>query len=1270
MGLIDKLVPIRKSMMLKLDLRFALRILLLTLTVSLALACWYGLHSSWLIRQITQQLERQTQGRLNFSQVQGSIWSGIDIRSMNWHSDDGVLSVHGLKLEGFDFSIVQSVLSLSKLKADEIRWQSLSKASSNTVFPQWPGSYRLDIRSVEVGRLSVDDMLLQEFGGGLEFGPNQLALRALQVQLPAMQFRVGIEAVVQAQQPHQIQGALSLSSADKRQTLQFSVGGTLSELELKGSASGELAGEMSLKLRPREADWLDVAQMRLSGFNPALWHPGLPEASLDLRLMMQHSRAAQLEVINRMPGPWFKSRLPLSRLSVAIDPSQLLDTDRDQPLRNAVRRLALRDLMISLSGGGFLSGHGVLSGERLALDLTAQSVDSAQFSESLQSLELSGSIRAELDARRQSWQIALSQSRSARPWFAIDASVKTSSNQIVAHQVMLRTSAGQLHLRGNMQLDAKPVQSYGIDTVALQGRFERFDLSAILRLPERLQLTGEAELAGGLSKRDGLRVDVALTASQFRDQPLSGATTVYVYRDRLRLAASSLLIGDNRLDVEGDFSWDGDPSQLWVNRRSGKLAVSASLAKLEQLRWGEHLPSVKGALQSKAILVLDQSKWSSSGSLQANQLRLSPLLNVASARFDWSGALDHESPLHAVLVAKDLHLPQWGHQLQSLNVRVDGALESHSLQSSIRLEQAGAEAELVLSARGAMRETQWIGQVDKLRLHHQGLGWLAQGIELERPVDVKLSPQSWSIGEIEWMLGNRQARGRLSLQHQDAMLQALLLVDSRQVGNVDLSMRVPQAKPWLLDPSASLEGKVTASTSSIKAWIDLIRGESDSSTKPDWEIDGAMGLNLALKGQLNRPSLQGRVLSKNLSFKQPANGLAMYGGELDLRFDQQQVFINRLRFSDSGLFELHGGASWDQAFSLKSLDFSWQLQQWPWQSEETMRAMVSGKGKLRMEGSNILNMTGAINIEEGFWRWDEQALPRLSEDVIRIRDRKRNIQSVSSGLTWRSLIDLNFGNKFKVEASGLKGRMAGSLRVDASAESIPIAQGELRLVDASFQAYGQRLKLERSRIYFQGLLSRPQLELLAIRDDLPLRVGVRVHGSLPQPQLRLIAEPDLPDLEKLSWLVLGHGSGQAGPGDAVRLLEALGDGLGLKQTGLREGIKERFGLDELRLTQQGGSVGSGIASSGLVNRSRILESSSSNLGSGDSLLRVGKQLSEASLLTYEQMLGRTEGALRLSYRLSERILLIARIGLEQGISIFIYNVPINLHGVIMTPKGS
>lgn len=335
-----------------------------------------------------------------------------------------------------------------------------------------------------------------------------------------------------------------------------------------------------------------------------------------------------------------------------------------------------------------------------------------------------------------------------------------------------------------------------------------------------------------------------------------------------------------------------------------------------------------------------------------------------------------------------------------------------------------------------------------------------------------------------------------------------------------------------------------------------------------------------------------------------------------------------------------------------------------------MRAMVSGKGKLRMEGSNILNMTGAINIDEGFWRWDEQALPRLSEDVIRIRDRKRSIQSVSSGLTWRSLIDLNFGNKFKVEASGLKGRMAGSLRVEAGAESIPIAQGELRLIDASFQAYGQRLKLERSRIYFQGLLSRPQLELLAIRDDLPLRVGVRVHGSLPQPQLRLIAEPDLPDLEKLSWLVLGHGSGQAGPSDAVRLLEALGDGLGLKQTGLREGIKERFALDELRLTQQGGSVASGIASSGLVNRSRILESGSSNLGSGDSLLRVGKQLSEASLLTYEQMLGRTEGALRLSYRLSERILLVARLGLEQGISIFIYNVPITLRGVIMTPKDS
>ena len=43
-----------------------------------------------------------------------------------------------------------------------------------------------------------------------------------------------------------------------------------------------------------------------------------------------------------------------------------------------------------------------------------------------------------------------------------------------------------------------------------------------------------------------------------------------------------------------------------------------------------------------------------------------------------------------------------------------------------------------------------------------------------------------------------------------------------------------------------------------------------------------------------------------------------------------------------------------------------------------------------------------------------------------------------------------------------------------------------------------------------------------------LSVGVQVSGTARAPRVRLYSDPDMPDAEKLSWLVLGRSAAAGG----------------------------------------------------------------------------------------------------------------------------------------------
>jgi translocation and assembly module TamB len=132
--------------------------------------------------------------------------------------------------------------------------------------------------------------------------------------------------------------------------------------------------------------------------------------------------------------------------------------------------------------------------------------------------------------------------------------------------------------------------------------------------------------------------------------------------------------------------------------------------------------------------------------------------------------------------------------------------------------------------------------------------------------------------------------------------------------------------------------------------------------------------------------------------------------------------------------------------------------------------------------------------------------------------------------------------------------------------------GQVRTDQGRYRAWGQALNVETGVLAFNGPYDNPSLDLVAIRPDIEVRAGVMVSGTLQNPQARLFSDPDLPEAEKLSWVVLGRSPATTSADGSSMQKAALSLLAGQVGSGLASGL----GLDEIGLTDEGVSVGKRI----------------------------------------------------------------------------------------------
>jgi translocation and assembly module TamB len=510
-----------------------------------------------------------------------------------------------------------------------------------------------------------------------------------------------------------------------------------------------------------------------------------------------------------------------------------------------------------------------------------------------------------------------------------------------------------------------------------------------------------------------------------------------------------------------------------------------------------------------------------------------------------------------------------------------------------------------------------------------------------------------TVGDQMVPAGMRETRLQVNLDGD--RLSANLRWDSQRAGRALMAVSTqiqPPNQTWALPGTAPVGGSLQLDLPPMDAWSVL--------APPGWRMRGTMNAHVNLEGTVAEPKWSGTLQANDLALRSLVDGIDFSQGRFEARLHDQQLDISNFSLRGAGA----SGARGDNSAVGGTLNITGSAQLQPanttrnglhLQLQAKAQALrlsarpdrrVTVSGKLSADWLNDrLTVRGALLADQALFTLPEDSTPRLGSDVVVRGAPGRDDQPRATARTATSTdrapqidlqIDLDPGKDFQVRGMGVDTRLVGKLKLSANNPTQPSLNGTLRTVDGTYRAYGQRLDIERGLIRFTGPPDNPALTVLAIRPKLTQRVGVQISGTALAPIITLYADPDLPEADKLGWLLLGR-SPTGGGAEAAVMQQAALALLGKTGQGMTDSLSQALGLDEISF----GSGGSATTGS----------SDTANTGSGSASITLGKRLSKDFYLAYESSFNGAMGVLRIFYDLSKNLTLRAQTGEESAVDL-------------------
>lgn len=443
------------------------------------------------------------------------------------------------------------------------------------------------------------------------------------------------------------------------------------------------------------------------------------------------------------------------------------------------------------------------------------------------------------------------------------------------------------------------------------------------------------------------------------------------------------------------------------------------------------------------------------------------------------------------------------------------------------------------------------------------------------------------------------------------------------VARIDATTALVQGR---LSNASPLKLSMNADMASI-AWMAPLAGQ------PGLELDGALKLALTGSGTVGTPILNGTVNGDALAVRWPEQGVKLRNGELRAQLAGDQLLLERLRFDG-----MQGRATADGNIRFSGGEASMQLKLVAERLEILSRpdrtVVVTGTGTLVRDARRFA-VEGKFRADRALIELAPQGRPTLSDDVIVLGRTKPGTvadKAAAQSLPLAVDIEADLGDSFRLRGMGIDADLSGAVRLRSSARGLR-AHGGIKVVSGTYKAYGQNLTIERGILTFSGPYDNPALNIRAVRrrpegeqlSETNVEAGVEVRGTALSPVAKLVSTPNVPDSEKLAWLVLGHGMDAVSGNEAGVLTAAAGALLGGKGGGFQSRLANSLGLDEVGLSQAAG-----------------LEST---------VVTFGKRLSSRAYLSFEQGATSASSLVKLRYKLNPRVTLQFQTGTNTALDV-------------------
>jgi translocation and assembly module TamB len=174
-----------------------------------------------------------------------------------------------------------------------------------------------------------------------------------------------------------------------------------------------------------------------------------------------------------------------------------------------------------------------------------------------------------------------------------------------------------------------------------------------------------------------------------------------------------------------------------------------------------------------------------------------------------------------------------------------------------------------------------------------------------------------------------------------------------------------------------------------------------------------------------------------------------------------------------------------------------------------------------------LTISGNIDVLNG--RYNIEKLPEssvsLSDDVIIVGKNGRTSDKRTSVFDIKTNINVNIDKAFKIEGQGLQSQLFGELKISQKEKHPFQLFGQIQSAKGTFQAYGQKLQIDKGEFTFNGPIDNPYFNLRASRkikaED--INVGIQITGLTDALNMQLFSSPTMEKAEILSYLVRGRG---------------------------------------------------------------------------------------------------------------------------------------------------